>query len=48
MTTCRTIAEVLAAADTDSLTDPPLSQDQSDYLAALLAAHPASTAVRAA
>lgn len=33
---CRTIAEVEAAADTDSLADPPLTQDQADYIAAIL------------
>jgi hypothetical protein len=39
MTVCRTIAEVLAAADADSRDDPPLSQDQADLVAALLAPH---------
>jgi hypothetical protein len=33
MTVCRTIAEVLAAADADSRDDPPLSQDQADLVA---------------
>jgi len=37
MTVCRTIAEVFAAADADSRDDPPLSQDQADLVAALLA-----------
>ena len=36
---CRTVAEVLAAADADSLKDPPLTQAQADYLAAIRAAH---------
>jgi hypothetical protein len=39
MTVCRTIAEVLAAADADSRDDPPLSQDQAGLVAALLAPH---------
>lgn len=33
----RTLAEVLAAADRDSSADPPLSQDQADLVAAILA-----------
>jgi hypothetical protein len=37
MTLCRTLDEVLAAADADSRDDPPLSQDQADLIAALLA-----------
>ena len=37
MTVCRTLAEVLAAADRDSKDDPPLSQAQVDYVAAVLA-----------
>lgn len=36
---CRTLAEVLAAADADSAGDPPLSQDQADLVAAILAPH---------
>lgn len=36
---CRTLAEVLAAADADSRSDPPLSQDLADYVAAVLAPH---------
>jgi len=47
MTTCRTLAEVLAAADADSHGDPPLSQDQADYLAAILAARQHTPAVAA-
>jgi hypothetical protein len=39
VTACRTLAEVLAAADADSRDDPPLSQGQADLVAALLAAH---------
>jgi hypothetical protein len=38
MTVCRTLDEVLAAADADSKSDPPLSQDQADLIAAILAA----------
>jgi hypothetical protein len=36
---CRTIAEVEAAADEDSRDLRPLTQEQSDYTAALLAPH---------
>jgi hypothetical protein len=36
-TTCRTLADVLAAADRDAANDPPLSQAQADLIAALLA-----------
>ena len=39
MTTCRTLADVLAAAEADSKDDPPLSQDTADLVAALLAPH---------
>lgn len=35
MTTCRTLAEVLAAADADSRDVPPLTQAQADYAAAI-------------
>jgi hypothetical protein len=38
-TTCRTLADVLAAADRDAASDPPLSQAQADLIAALLAPH---------
>ena len=42
---CRTIAEVEAAADTDSAGDPPLTQETADRVAAiLLAEHPAHAA----
>ena len=45
MATCRTVADVIAAALKDSHGDPPLSQDQADYVAAVLAtAHPAKAA----
>jgi hypothetical protein len=45
MTTCRTIAEVEAAADADSVGDPPLSQAAADRVAAiLLAARPPQAA----
>ena len=40
MTTCRTLDEVRAAATKAAAGDPPLSQDQADLLAAILAAHP--------
>lgn len=36
MTACRTIAEVLAAADADSEGEPPLSQGTADQVAAIL------------
>jgi hypothetical protein len=39
VTTCRTLDQVDAAAIADSKNDPPLSQDQADLLAAILAAH---------
>ena len=38
---CRTLAEVLAAADADSASVPPLSQAQVNYAAVLLAPHTA-------
>lgn len=41
---CRTLADVYAAADADSAGDPPLSQAQADYVAALLAPHVAALA----
>jgi hypothetical protein len=39
---CRTIAEVEAAADADSIGEPPLTQAQADRIAAIL--RPARTA----
>lgn len=39
MTYCADLDAVLAAADADSLDDPPLSQDTADLVAALLAPH---------
>jgi hypothetical protein len=36
---CRTLADVLTAADDDSHTDPPLTQDTADLIAAILAPH---------
>jgi hypothetical protein len=39
MTTCRTLEEVLAAADRDSQADPPLSQETVDLVAALIYAN---------
>lgn len=41
---CRSLADVLAAADADSQADPPLSQATADYVAALLAPHLAALA----
>lgn len=46
MTTCRTVAEVIAAANRDAQNLPPLSQSQADYVAAVLA--PYVNAARAA
>lgn len=43
---CRTLDEIRAAADADSAGDPPLTQDQADYVAAILA--PYQDAARAA
>ena len=37
--TCRTIADVQAAADAIADTMPPLSQDTADTVAAILAPH---------
>jgi hypothetical protein len=34
---CRTLAEVIAAADRDSVALPPLSQEQADRVAVILA-----------
>lgn len=39
MTDCKTLDDVLAAADADSAADPPLTQDAADHVAALLAPH---------
>lgn len=36
MTACRTLADVLAAADADSEGEPPLSQAAADQAAAIL------------
>jgi hypothetical protein len=36
---CHTLDDVLAAADRDSQSDPPLSQDTADHVAAILAPH---------
>ncbi len=38
MTACRTLPDVLAAADADSAADEPLTQDQADRTGAILAA----------
>jgi hypothetical protein len=38
MVTCRTIEEVIAAADADSEGEPPLSQAAADQVAAILLA----------
>ena len=37
MTACRTLTDVRAAALADAAGDPPLSQDQADLAAAILA-----------
>jgi hypothetical protein len=37
VTTCRTPAEAFAAGQADAETDPPLSQDQADEVAVILA-----------
>lgn len=37
---CRTVADIHAAAAADAACDPPLSQEQADLAAALLAAQP--------
>jgi hypothetical protein len=39
MTVCRTLEEVIAAADADSAAVPPLTQAQADQVAAILAPH---------
>lgn len=39
MSTCRTREEARAAGRRDGEQDPPLSQDQADYIAAILAPH---------
>ena len=39
MTTCRTLDEVYAAADADSIGEPPLTQAQADLVAAILASY---------
>jgi hypothetical protein len=39
VTTCRTLDEVIAAAKADAADAEPLSQDQADLVAALLAPH---------
>lgn len=44
MSLCRSIAEVEAAADADSLGEPPLTQAQADRVAAIL--HPVRTVTR--
>lgn len=37
MTLCRTLDEIYAAAARDALADPPLTQEQADRVAAILA-----------
>jgi hypothetical protein len=44
---CRTVADVIAAAHADGKDDPPLSQEQADYVAALLASHRTTAATAA-
>jgi hypothetical protein len=46
VTTCRSLDEVLEAADADSAGDPPLTQEQADQAAAIL--YPARQATQAA
>lgn len=48
MTTCRTLDEVLAAAGADSIGEPPLTQDQADLIAAILAPHQRAAQAKAA
>jgi hypothetical protein len=36
---CRTVADIHAAAVRDAANDPPLTQDQADLIAAVLAPH---------
>jgi hypothetical protein len=42
MTTCRTPEEALAAGQADAETDPPLTQDQADEVAVILAPNQAA------
>lgn len=44
MTICRSVEEVRAAALADARDDPPLTQDQADLIAAILAPHQDRTA----
>ena len=37
MTLCRSLAEVIAAAQADAAADPPLTQEGADQVAAILA-----------
>lgn len=37
MTLCRTLADIEAAAERDAAADPPLTQEQADRIAAILA-----------
>jgi hypothetical protein len=41
VTLCRTLADVEAAALADAKDEPPLTQDQADLIAAILAPHQA-------
>ncbi len=41
---CRTLADVIAAAERDALADPPLTQALADKVAAILAPHLAALA----
>jgi hypothetical protein len=47
MTTCRTLDEVIAAAKADAADDQPLTQEQADLAAALLAPHQDTTGTAA-
>jgi hypothetical protein len=41
MTLCRTLAEIIAAADADGAADPPLSQETADEVALILTSYQA-------
>jgi len=41
---CRSLAEVLAAADRDAAELPPMSQETADLVAAILASRPKAAA----
>jgi hypothetical protein len=45
MTTCRSPEEAFGAGQADAAADPPLTQDQADHIAAILAPYRAGTDV---